>query len=117
MSAAVLALAAAGSPQPVELVVRYDEHPELFDDQRIAELGGTVTRVYSVLDMRAIRLPAEALVELTLEQNVARLSLGKPISESNTTDRSRGALRQRRRHRRCGGQSRRSWQHDGQESR
>ena len=92
MSAAVVALAAAGGQEPVELIVRYDEHPELFDDQRIAALGGTVVREYNVLDMRAIRLPAETLIELALEDNVDRLSLDEGVSASSVAARTTANL-------------------------
>ena len=39
MSGSVAVLAAAGGPGVVEIVVRYDQHPELFDDERVAEIG------------------------------------------------------------------------------
>ena len=68
MSGPVAALAAVGGPQPVDLVVRYADHPELFDAERVAELGGQVIRAYKVLDMQTIRLPADALDELALEE-------------------------------------------------
>ena len=61
MSGPVAALAAAGTGM-AEIVVRYDQHPELFDDERVADLGGEVTRSYEHLDMRAITIPAASLV-------------------------------------------------------
>ncbi|MEO1203903.1 MAG: S8 family serine peptidase [Pseudomonadota bacterium] len=82
MSAPVALLAAAGGSQPVELVISYEDHPELFDAERVEELGGEVLRAYNVLDVQTIRLPAEALDELAIEPNVDRLSLDEQISST-----------------------------------
>ena len=79
MSGRLAALAAAGGNTPVEVVVSYADHPELFDDARVAELGGEIVRSYANLDVRAIRLPAGSLNELALETRVDRLSLDAPV--------------------------------------
>ncbi len=79
MSGRLAALAAAGGNTPVEVVVSYADHPELFDDARVAELGGEILRSYNNLDVRAIRLPAGSLNELALEIRVDRLSLDAPV--------------------------------------
>ncbi|MEN0043910.1 MAG: S8 family peptidase [Pseudomonadota bacterium] len=79
MSGRLAALAAAGGNTPVEVVVSYADYPEMFDDARVAELGGEVVRSYNNLDVRAIRLPAGRLNDLALETRVDRLSLDAPV--------------------------------------
>ncbi|MEO0615336.1 MAG: S8 family peptidase [Pseudomonadota bacterium] len=79
MSGRLAALAASGGDTPVEVVVSYADHPELFDDARVAELGGEIVRSYTNLDVRAIRLPAASLNDLALETRVDRLSLDAPV--------------------------------------
>jgi len=86
MSGPVAALAAAGSGM-AEIVVRYDQHPELFDDERVAELGGKVTRSYEHLDMRAITIPAASLAKLAVDKNVDWLSLDDDISSTSVASR------------------------------
>ena len=86
MSGPVAALAAVGSGM-AEIVVRYDQHPALFDDERVADLGGEVTRVYEHLDMRAITIPAASLVELAVDDNVDWLSLDDEISSTSVASR------------------------------
>lgn len=86
MSGPVAALAAAGTGV-AEIVVRYDQHPELFDDERVAELGGHVTRSYEHLDMRAISIPAASLEELAFDENVDWLSLDDDISSTSVASR------------------------------
>lgn len=87
LSGPVAALLAAGATGDIELVVRYDQRPELFDDERVAELGGTVTRSYEHLDMRAIRLPAAALLSLAADENVDWLSLDEDMSVTSVASR------------------------------
>lgn len=86
MSGPVAALAASGSGM-AEIVVRYDQHPELFDDERVADLGGKVTRSYEHLDMRAITIPAKSLEELAVDENVDWLSLDDDISSTSLASR------------------------------
>jgi len=86
MSGPVAALAASGSGL-AEIVVRYDQHPELFDDERVADLGGKVTRSYEHLDMRAITIPATSLEELAVDENVDWLSLDDDISSTSLASR------------------------------
>lgn len=92
MSGPVAALLAAGATGDIELVVRYDQRPELFDDERVAELGGEVMRSYKHLDMRAIRLPAEALLGLASEENVDWLSLDEEMSVTSESSRAAANL-------------------------
>ncbi len=87
MSGPVAALAAAGGSQHVEIVVRYEQHPELFDDEVIASLGGEVVRGYNNFDLRAIRLPASALEDLALEDNVDWLSLDNDVASLSVASR------------------------------
>ncbi len=82
MSDSVAALAARGGSQHVDIVVRYEQHPELFDDEVVAGLGGEVVRGYNSFDLRAIRLPASAL-----EDNVDWLSLDNDVASLSVTSR------------------------------
>ena len=91
MSGPVAALAMAGGSEPVELVISYDDHPELFDAERVRELGGEVVRAYNVLDVQTIRLPAWAIDELAIEANVDRLSLDEQITSTALTDAEKAA--------------------------
>lgn len=88
MSGPVAALAAAGGPGMVEIVVRYDQHPHLFDDEKVTELGGEVTRSYATLDMRAITIPAASLEELAIDDNVDWLSIDATMSNTSVASRS-----------------------------
>jgi serine protease AprX len=92
MSSAVAALAAAGGPGDVELVVRYDEHPELFDDEYVADLGGEVTRVYEVLDMRGITIPVASLEALAGDDNIDWLSIDDNMSSMSVASRDASNL-------------------------
>ena len=92
MSAPVAALLAGGAVGDAELVVRYDQRPELFDDARVAELGGEVVRSYEHLDMRAIRLPVAALESLASEDNVDWLSLDDEMSATSVSSRAAANL-------------------------
>lgn len=84
MSGPVAALAMAGGPGLAEIIVSYKDHPELFEEGRVEELGGEVLRHYEVLDLLAIRIPAESLLELAVEDDVARLSLDDTVVTSST---------------------------------
>ncbi len=84
MSGPVAALAAAGGPGVVEIVARYSDRPELFDDEYVASLGGKVTRAYATLDMRAISIPASSLEALAIDDNVDWLSLDDEMSATST---------------------------------
>ncbi len=84
MSGPVAALAMAGGPEPADIVVSYHDHPELFEDGRVEELGGEVLRHYEVLDLLAIRIPAESLIELAIEDDVKRVSLDETVVTSST---------------------------------
>ena len=85
MSGPVAALARAGGVEPVDLVISYADYPELFDAERVHQLGGEVIRSYAMLAVQTIRLPAAAIDELAFEDNVDRLSLDEDISSVNAT--------------------------------
>ncbi len=87
MSGPVAALASAGGTGMVEIVVRYSEYPALFDDEVIAALGGEVTRSYKTLEMRAIRIPADALLDLASEDKVDWLSVDDDVSFTSVASR------------------------------
>ena len=88
MSGPVAALLAAGASGNADLVVRYDQQPELFDDELVAELGGKVIRSYAHLDMRAIQLPVASLESLASDENVDWLSLDDDVSNTSTASRA-----------------------------
>jgi len=83
MSGPVAALAAAGGPTPTEIIVSYAEHPELMENDRIVKLGGEIVRHYEVLQLLAIRIPADALVELAIDESVERVSLDEAVRSSS----------------------------------
>ena len=87
MSGRVAALAAMGGSGLVDIVVRYDDHPALFDDAIVAELGGEVMRGFNNFAMRAIRLPASALIDLAIEDNVDWLSLDDDVKSFSVASR------------------------------
>ena len=87
MSGPVAELALAGGPQLVDLVISYDEHPELFEESRIEELGGEIIRNYDILDVQAIRIPASALMDFAIDDNVDRLSLDDAVTASSVSSR------------------------------
>jgi len=92
MSGPVAALAAAGGPELVDIVVSYDEHPELFDDEVVASLGGEVMRAYQSFDMRAIRVPAGSLETLAVEENIDWLSLDSAVGSFSVASRDTANL-------------------------
>ena len=87
MSGPVAAIAAAGGSGMIEIIVRYDQHPELFDDERVAELGGEVTRSYAVLDMRAVSIPAGELENFAGDENIDWLSLDDRVFSTSVSSR------------------------------
>ena len=92
MSGPAAALANAGGSGLVELVVSYETHPELFEADRVESLGGFVVRDYNVLDMMAIQVPADALVDFAIEDNVDRISLDNEISAMSVASRQAANL-------------------------
>lgn len=92
MSGQVAALAAAGGPGVAEVIVRYDQYPQLFDDERVTELGGTVTRSYETLEMRAIEIPVASLDALAQDDNVDWLSLDGAVSSLSIASRETANL-------------------------
>ncbi|MEM9404181.1 MAG: S8 family serine peptidase, partial [Pseudomonadota bacterium] len=87
MSSQVALLAGIGGPERVDLVIRFSDHPDLVDADRVAELGGEVVRSYRTLEMQTVRLPASALYEFALEPDVERLSLDETVSISSVSSR------------------------------
>ena len=88
MSGPVAALARAGGQQPADLIVSYDDHPELFEDGRIESLGGEIVRRYEILNLLAVRLPADSLVELAIDEKVDRVSLDDTVSATSRSSRA-----------------------------
>ena len=79
MSGPVAALAMAGGPGSTEIIVSYREHPELFEDGRVEELGGEVLRHYEVLDLLAIKIPNKSLIDFAIADEVERISLDEVV--------------------------------------
>ena len=92
MSGPVAALAAAGGNELVDIVVRYAEYPQLFDDATVAKLGGEVTRTYQTFDMRAVRIPASALEALAANEKVDWLSVDDSVSFTSVASREAANL-------------------------
>ena len=89
MSGPVAALAAVGGPTPTEIIVSYANRPELIEDERIEKLGGEIVRHYEILELLAIRIPADALVELAIDEKVEHVSLDAVVRTSSVA--SKGA--------------------------
>ncbi len=85
MSSQVAALAASGGNAPVELIVSYNEYPHLFEDGRIESLGGEIVRRYTIIEQLAVRLPANALVDLAVDESVDRVSLDETVRVTAAT--------------------------------
>jgi len=88
MSGPVAALAAAGGATPTEIIVSYANHPELAEDDRIANLGGEVVRHYEILQLLAIRIPAGSLIDLAVEENVEHLSLNDVVRTTSVVSKT-----------------------------
>jgi serine protease AprX len=84
MSGPVAALAAAGGPTPTEIIVSYADRPELIEDERIEKLGGEIVRHYEIFELLAIRIPADALVELAIDEAVEHVSLDEAVRSTST---------------------------------
>nr|MDJ0700667.1 hypothetical protein [Woeseiaceae bacterium] len=66
MSPALVAAVRYGSSEMVDVIIRYDDHPQLFEENRIEDLGGEILRRYESLKMRAVRLPVDAVEALAI---------------------------------------------------
>lgn len=84
MSGPVAALAMAGGPTPTEIIVSYADRPDLLEDKRIEKLGGEIVRHYEILELLAIRIPAEALIELAIEDSVDHVSMDAMVRTTST---------------------------------
>lgn len=87
MSGGVAALAMAGGKGLTEIIVSYEDYPELFEDGRVESLGGEVVRRYGVLEQLAVRIPADALIDLAVEESVNRLSLDDAVQVTSSSAR------------------------------
>jgi serine protease AprX len=85
MSGGVAALAMAGGDGLTEIIVSYEDYPELFEDGRVKSLGGEVVRRYGVLEQLAVRIPADALIDLAVEESVNRLSLDDAVQVTSSS--------------------------------
>ncbi|MEM6808355.1 MAG: S8 family serine peptidase, partial [Pseudomonadota bacterium] len=82
MSPTVAAHASAGGADSVPVIVRYDDAPELFENERVRRMGGEVVRRFDRLGLLAVKLPAGALVELAISDSVRRVSLDAPVQST-----------------------------------
>ena len=85
MSGEVAALAMAGGNGLTEIIVSYADYPALFEDGRVESLGGEVVRRYEVLEQLAVRIPADALIDLAVEESVNRLSLDDAVQVTSAS--------------------------------
>ena len=84
MSPTVAAHASMGGAESVPVIVRYDDAPELFENERVRRMGGEVVRRFDRLGLLAVKLPAGALVELAISDSVRRVSLDAPVQSTAT---------------------------------
>lgn len=84
MSPTVVAHANAGGAEPVPVIVRYADAPELFENERLRRLGGEVVRRFDRLGLLAVKMPAGALVDLAIADSVRRISLDAPVQSTAT---------------------------------
>ncbi|MEL7374082.1 MAG: hypothetical protein AAGJ36_06420, partial [Pseudomonadota bacterium] len=82
MSPTVAAHASTGGAESVPVIVRYDDAPELFENERVRRMGGEVVRRFDRLGLLAVKLPAGALVELAISDSVRRVSLDAPVQST-----------------------------------
>ena len=82
MSPTVAAHASAGGADSVPVIVRYDDAPELFENERVRRMGGEVVRRFDRLGLLAVKLPAGALVEPAISDSVRRVSLDAPVQST-----------------------------------
>ena len=79
MSPTVAVHASTGGDERVPVIVRYDDAPESFENERLRRLGGEVVRRFDRLGLLAVRLPAAALIDLAISDSVRRISLDAPV--------------------------------------
>ena len=82
MSPSVQALAARGGNEAVDLIVAYQSAPEQQEVNRAVALGASIQRSYPSLGMVSLRLPAAALGQLSLSENIKHLSLNAKVEAS-----------------------------------
>ncbi|MFK8054456.1 MAG: S8 family peptidase [Woeseiaceae bacterium] len=87
MSGPVAAIVASGTDGLVDIVVRYESQPALFDDANVEALGGEVVRGYDSFAMRALRLPANVITELAIDTNVKWLSVDSVVGTTSLASR------------------------------
>ncbi len=92
MSGEVAALAMAGGDGLTEIIVSYADYPALFEDGRVESLGGEVVRRYEVLEQLAVRIPADALIDLAVEESVNRLSLDDAVQVTSASAKKAAGL-------------------------
>ncbi len=85
MSPTVAAHASTGGADTVPVIVRYDDAPELFENERLRRLGGEVVRRFDRLGLVAVKLPAGALIDLAIADSVRRVSLDAPVTSTAAT--------------------------------
>ena len=85
MPASLYALAQAGGDQPVELILRDTAGVAAPSDDLLVAVGGERSRTYPALGMRAVTVPADALIALAIDGEIAWLSADADVSGVSTT--------------------------------
>lgn len=85
MPAHLFDLAQHGGDEQVEIIVRHAGSGANYEAEYLKALGGEVVRDFPAMDMRAIGLRADALVALSVDQQIAWLSPDDEVRAMSTT--------------------------------
>ena len=87
MSRAVQELAAQAGDGMVEVIVAYNAADADAENARVAALGGEVQASFKHLPMRAIRVPAERLIDLAENNGVRVIDVNAPVQAASVSGR------------------------------
>lgn len=86
------ALSNAQSPDPVEVIVTYDQMPGGSEGARVGNLNGQVTHSFQHIPMRVIHVPAVALQALAQSNGVRFVSINDSVESFSTSARETAGL-------------------------
>ena len=89
MSAAVLAMAASGSTDNVDVIVSYQDLPS---PQNLLAMDAHVLRTFPALGMATLRVPAFAITELSLQDGISLIALDEPVESGSASARATANL-------------------------